>query len=147
LVKIELHKEPSVSFKPNNTSFQHIVKELMLEEGVDEALLSVIITNDSKLNDLKRKYFGENVFTDVIAFNYNDHNQNLEGDIFISIDRVKENSLKYSDSFESELMRVLIHGSLHLLGYEDSDLNKKKIMISKENYYLKLFEKFKLCND
>ena len=147
MVEIEIHKEPLVSFKPNNISFQHIVKELMLEEGVNEALLSIIITNDSKLNDLKRKYFGENVFTDVIAFNYNDHNQNLEGDIFISIDRVQENSLKYSDSFESELMRVLIHGSLHLLGYEDSDLNKKKIMISKENYYLKLFEKFKLCND
>ncbi len=79
--------------------------------------------------------------------NYNDYNESLEGDIFISIDRVKENSLKYNDSFESELMRVLIHGTLHLLGYEDSDLSEKKIMTNKENYYLKLFEKFKLCND
>ena len=118
----------------------------MLDEGIEDALVNVIITNDSKLNELKIKYFSENVFTDVIAFNYNESNENLVGDIFISLDRVEENSLKYSDSLDSELMRVLIHGALHLIGYEDNDEENKKIMTNKENYYLKLFEKFKLCN-
>ena len=146
MVKTELHKDESVSFNPNDINFHHVLKMLMLDEGIEDALVNVIITNDSKLNELKIKYFSENVFTDVIAFNYNESNENLVGDIFISLDRVEENSLKYSDSLDSELMRVLIHGALHLIGYEDNDEENKKIMTNKENYYLKLFEKFKLCN-
>ena len=146
MVKTELHKDESISFNPNDINFHYVLKMLMLDEGIEDALVNVIITNDSKLNELKIKYFSENVFTDVIAFNYNESNENLVGDIFISLDRVEENSLKYSDSLDSELMRVLIHGALHLIGYEDNDEENKKIMTNKENYYLKLFEKFKLCN-
>lgn len=146
MVKIDLHKEESIRFNPNEVNFQYVLKKLMCTEGIEEAFVSVILSDDSKLNELKKKYFSENVFTDVIAFNYNESNESLEGDIFISLDRVKENSLKYSDSLESELMRVLIHGALHLVGYEDNEEEKKKIMTNRENYYLKLFEKFKLCD-
>ena len=127
-----------------------LIKSLILNvlefEGVCEADLIFILSTQNYLNKLKKSFFSKDHYTDVIAFNYNESNESLVGDIFISLDRVEENSLKYSDSLDSELMRVLIHGALHLIGYEDNDKEKKKIMTNKENYYLKLFEKFKLCN-
>ena len=147
MVKIQLHKDNSIRSKLNKINFEYVIEKLMLSEGIDKALVSVIVSDDMQLNALKKKFFSEDVFTDVIAFNYNELDEDIDGDIYISFERVKENSLKYSDSTESEFMRVLIHGALHLIGYDDKDHDKKKIMTNKENYYIKLFKEIKLLND
>ena len=147
MVKIQLHKDNSIRSKLNKINFEYVIEKLMLSEGIDKALVSVIVSDDMQLNALKKKFFSEDVFTDVIAFNYNELDEDINGDIYISFERVKENSLKYSDSTESEFMRVLIHGALHLIGYDDKDHDKKQIMTNKENYYIKLFKEIKLLND
>ena len=102
-------------------------------------LQSIILTNNISLSKLKKKYFNVNQFTDVIAFNLSDEKDCIEGEIYISIDDVKENSKIYSESFENEFKRVLIHGSLHLVGFKDSTEDEKKIMRNLENIFLDKF--------
>ena len=74
--------------------------------------------------------------TDVIAFPFSEDPGRVSGDIFISIERVLENAIKYNTAFEEELKRVMIHGVLHLIGYKDKKLMEKKEMKDKEDYYL-----------
>ncbi|AGC66856.1 hypothetical protein ASNER_086 [Candidatus Uzinura diaspidicola str. ASNER] len=100
--------------------------------------INYIYCNDDHLLMINKKYLNHDFYTDVITFNYVRYTK-ISGDIFISIDRVKENALKWGVSFEKELYRIMIHGVLHLLSYND-----KFIMQDKENFYLDLlFFKFK----
>ena len=90
------------------------------------------------LNKLKKNYFNVDQFTDVIAFNLEDENESIDGEIYISIDDVLNNADKYEQSFNLEFKRVLIHGALHLLGFEDNTDEKKSIMTKLENKYMAL---------
>lgn len=102
--------------------------------------VNIIFCSDNYILDVNQKYLSHDYFTDVITFDYCERNI-LSGDIFISIDSVKENSITYSAaSFEEELNRVMVHGLLHLIGYDDHTDEQKKEMRSKENYYLELRE-------
>lgn len=89
------------------------------------------------------EYLNHDTYTDIITFDYTEENI-VSGDIFISIDRVKENAIKFNTSinsmqaFEKELSRVIIHGVLHLMGYKDKSAQEKKQMRSKEDFYLTL---------
>lgn len=105
--------------------------------------INYIYCNDDYLLMMNNKYLNHNFYTDVITFNYV-REAKISGDIFISIDRIKENSLKWGGAFEKELYRVMIHGILHLLSYNDKYHTDKLIMQDKENFYLDLlFLKFK----
>lgn len=105
--------------------------------------INYIYCNDEYLLIMNNKYLNHDFYTDVITFNYVRETK-ISGDIFISIDRVKENALKLGVSFEKELYRVMVHGVLHLLSYDDKYHNDKFIMQDKENFYLDLlFTKFK----
>lgn len=86
-----------------------------------------------KLNNNALKH---NYYTDIITFELNNKNENIEGDIYISVDRVKENAKILKESFTDELHRVVIHGVLHLCGYKDKSSKESKKMREKENYYL-----------
>jgi rRNA maturation RNase YbeY len=86
---------------------------------------------------MNKKYLKHFYFTDVITFDYVVGNT-IAGDIFISLDRIKENSQVYGVTFESELHRVFVHGVLHLLGYKDKDTKSREMMTFKEDYYLKM---------
>ncbi len=99
--------------------------------------LNYIFCDDTYLLDINKKYLNHNTFTDIISFDYTLGKQ-INGDIYISIDRIKENSKLYNTSFNNELLRVMIHGVLHYLGYKDKTDADKKIMRSKEDYYLSL---------
>jgi rRNA maturation RNase YbeY len=109
------------------------------EEKRKNGIINIILTSDADILDINNKYLSHNYFTDVITFDYSSDNI-LSGDIFISIPTVSENAKIYNTTFENELMRVFIHGILHLIGYKDkSDLDQHE-MRAKENYYLnKLF--------
>ena len=99
--------------------------------------LSFVFCDDMDLLDKNSKYLNLDTLTDILTFDYSENN-NISGDIYISIDRVKENAKTYKVTFENELNRVMIHGVLHLLGYKDESEKEKGIIRAKEDFYLPL---------
>jgi len=97
--------------------------------------VSFIFCSDEYLLALNKQYLSHDYYTDVITFDNSDE-QVFSGDIFISVDRVKENAETYGQSFIDELHRVMIHGILHLSGYKDANDDESLIIRSKEDYYL-----------
>lgn len=101
--------------------------------------LSIIFCSDNYILDINMKYLQHDYFTDIITFDYCE-GEKISGDLFISIDSVRENAAFYGTEFEDELNRVMVHGVLHLIGYDDHTQKDIKMMRSKENYYLSLRE-------
>lgn len=101
--------------------------------------INIIFCSDNYILDVNMKYLSHDYFTDIITFDYCEKNV-LSGDLFISIDSVRENSLFYKVDFAEELKRVMVHGILHLIGYDDHQEDDIKMMRSKESYYLQLRE-------
>jgi len=99
--------------------------------------INIIFCSDNYVLDINIKYLKHDFFTDIITFDYCQNNV-LSGDLFISIDSVRENALFYNTDFSVELNRVIVHGLLHLIGYDDHSEDDIKIMRSKEDYYLQL---------
>ncbi|WP_259288965.1 rRNA maturation RNase YbeY [Candidatus Karelsulcia muelleri] len=106
--------------------------------------LNFIFCNDQYLININKKYLKKNYYTDVITFD-NSEDKNIDGDIFISIKRIKYNSLNFKKSFYDELKRVIIHAVLHLLGSKDKKETEKYIMSKKEEIYLFFFKKKYVC--
>ncbi|MFA9391464.1 MAG: rRNA maturation RNase YbeY [Prolixibacteraceae bacterium] len=100
--------------------------------------LSYILCSNQYILKINKDFLNHNYFTDIITFNYNEGNK-ISGDIFISIETVKENSIDYNVSFENELRRVIIHGILHLIGFDDKTDDQKLIMRQKEDEALNIF--------
>ncbi len=99
--------------------------------------VNYIFCSDEQLLQKNIEFLKHDTLTDIISFDYT-MGKLVSGDIFISIDRVKENTVSFSDSFEDELHRVMLHGILHYCGYNDKTAKEKKLMRSKEDYYLSL---------
>lgn len=100
--------------------------------------INFIFTSDSYLLELNISYLNHNTLTDIITFDQTTDNEQIEADIYISIERVRENAKNLNNSLEDELHRVMIHGVLHLLGHTDKSNDQKKEMRKKENHYLAL---------
>lgn len=101
--------------------------------------LSIIFCSDNYILDINMKYLQHDYFTDIITFDYCE-GEKISGDLFISVDSVRENAAFYGTEFEDELNRVMVHGVLHLIGYDDHTQKDIKMMRSKEDYYLSLRE-------
>ena len=99
--------------------------------------LNIIFCSDNYILDVNQRFLQHDYFTDIITFDYCEGDK-LSGDLFISVDSVRENSLEYGCSFEEELDRVMVHGVLHLIGYDDHTEDDIRTMRSKENYYISL---------
>ena len=97
--------------------------------------VNVIFCSDRYILDINMKYLQHDYFTDIITFDYCEGDR-LSGDLFISIDSVRENAVEYGATFEDELHRVLVHGILHLIGYDDHTEEQISQMRAKEDYYL-----------
>ena len=97
--------------------------------------INVIFCSDRYILDINMRYLQHDYFTDIITFDYCEKDI-LSGDLFISVDSVRENALFYNTTFEDELNRVLVHGVLHLIGYDDHKDEDVAMMRSKEDYYL-----------
>ena len=133
---ILFHSE--TNFQLNQKSAVKIwVKETIAKEGKISKDINFIFCDDHFLNEKNKTYFGHDSYTDIITFDYSEKDLS-SGDIFISIDRVKENASLFNTSFENECSRVIIHGILHLLGYKDKSEKEKKIIRAKEDFYLSL---------
>ncbi len=112
------------------------LKDAAKAEGFKIGELNYIFCSDAYLLDINQKYLGHDTLTDIVTFDNSEDPKMIEGDIFISIERVQENALKF-DTAESELKRVMVHGLLHLAGYKDKDKAQKELMRNKENEHLK----------
>lgn len=99
--------------------------------------INFIFCSDNYILDVNMKYLQHDYFTDIITFDYCE-GKVLSGDLFISVDSVRENSIEFGTDFEEELHRVIVHGVLHLIGYDDHTEEDKKVMRQKENYYLQM---------
>ena len=97
----------------------------------------IILTNEDQLLELNREFLSRDYHTDIITFDYTVGDK-VSGDIFVSAERIIENAEKYSVTINEELLRVFVHGILHLAGYSDGTKSEKAIMHEKENYYLHL---------
>ena len=99
--------------------------------------ISIIFCSDPYILDINQRYLQHDYFTDIITFDYCE-GKVLSGDLFISIDTVRENAREYGTTFEEELNRVMVHGLLHLIGYDDHTPAEQQEMRSKEDYYLSI---------
>lgn len=99
--------------------------------------ISIIFCSDNYILDVNLRYLHHDYFTDVITFDYCEGNR-LSGDLFISVDSVRENAVEFGTEFDDELHRVIVHGLLHLIGYDDHTPEDQKLMSEKEDYYLGL---------
>ena len=121
------------------------IKQVIFIEGKKVGGISFIFCSDEYLLDVNRRYLNHDYYTDIITFDYVEEKV-INGDIFISVDRVKENAHEFETNFNSEMHRILIHGVLHLLGYKDKAKKDKLLMTEKEDFYLKLFNDSDLLN-
>lgn len=101
-------------------------------------IINYIFTSDNYLLTINKEYLDHDTFTDVITFNQSNDPKLLEADIYISIERIKNNAKKFNLPISDELHRVMIHGVLHLLGFTDKEESEKAVMRKKENHYLAL---------
>ena len=136
MIKIKVETDPELN-PPNDKTVSIIITQLFKSKGIHNGDLLFIFGKDELLNDLKKEFFNQNYFTDVIAFRINDYaEENVEGEVYISLPRVEENAKKFNQPFHKELGRLIIHGGLHLLGYEDKTDEEKAEMTRQENQYL-----------
>ena len=120
----------------NEKNICNIIDQIFLDQNSSFDKISIILSDKKLLNKLKEKYFKLDQYTDVIVFNLEDMNCLIDGEIYISIDDVQENAKEYNQIFDNEFKRVLSHGVLHLLGFEDNSVNKKNIMKKLEDKFI-----------
>lgn len=137
---IDFHFKEIDRFPLSEEFFREWICVILNHEKGHAGVLNFIFCTDDYLMQLNKDYLEHDTLTDVITFNYNDQYEGISGDIFISIERVKYNAHKYSVSFLDELSRVIVHGVLHLLGYDDHDADDKLYMTRKEDEYLQLLK-------
>lgn len=112
------------------------INKTIITEGYKLRELSFIFSSDEYLLKINREYLDHNTYTDIITFDNSEEEKVILGDIFISIDRIRENSAKFNVDERDELHRVMVHGTLHLLGYPDKGKQAKMVMTAKEDQYL-----------
>lgn len=139
---------PAVSFFSEQIPFRFPQKRritawlrhAMATEGYALVQLNIVFCSDDYLLHVNREYLQHDYLTDIITFDQSETALTVEGDVFISIDRVRENATLFAVPFLHELHRVLIHGALHLMGYRDDSNISKREMRDKEDFYLGLLD-------
>jgi probable rRNA maturation factor len=126
----------------DKTRIRRWLNVVIREENKKPWYVNIILTNDEYLFELNKTYLKHETFTDILTFPYlEEDNDVISGDIFISINRVRENAGIFKQDFLIELHRVMVHGILHLIGYDDKGKKEKEIMTQKEDYYLEKFSR------
>jgi probable rRNA maturation factor len=122
----------------NEENYSFWIENVVNSENKVLGEVNYIFCDDDYLLEINKQYLNHDYFTDIISFDYTEGSL-ISGDIFISIDRVKENANDFKVSFEDELKRVIIHGILHYCGYKDKSLVDEELMRSKEEDKIKMF--------
>jgi rRNA maturation RNase YbeY len=147
LIQIQIETDPLFS-PPNQEICESIIHSICAKHQIQDLALTLIFAQDDLLTNLKKEFFKLDQFTDVIAFRLNEYDEkNVEGEIYISLPRAKENAVTFDEQFEKETSRLIIHGCLHLLGFNDETSDEKREMTNMEDNFLSqinwqnLFEK------
>ena len=117
------------------------IAELFKKEGFDLGCLTYVFCSDEYLLNLNREFLQHDYYTDIISFDLSESKKYKDGEIYISIDRVKDNTSQLGTTIKNELHRVIFHGVLHLCGYKDKKPADEKMMRAAEDKYLKLYFK------
>jgi rRNA maturation RNase YbeY len=133
-----------ISFSTHDVSFtlkdklllRSFLPTIFLQENIDFASVSYVFCSDGYLLTLNKRYLDHDTYTDILTFTFSEANLPIISEIYISIDRVKENSKNLKVQFKEELHRVMIHGILHLCGFSDHTAELKQEMRKKEDFYL-----------
>ena len=113
------------------------IKAITAEEKREVGDITFVFCDDNYLLKINKEFLDHDTYTDIITFDYSSGNE-IISEIYVSTDRVEENAKKYKQTFENEIHRVMIHGVLHLCGYNDKLAEERQIMRDKENHYLSL---------
>jgi rRNA maturation RNase YbeY len=125
----------------SRTQLKAFINKQCLKEGVQIETLQYVFCSDKFLLDINKKYLNHNFYTDIISFDLSDQKGRLIGDVYISIDRVKENAKTGGNLYTHELLRVIFHGALHFCGYKDKKPADVKTMRAMEDKWLKAYLK------
>lgn len=134
---VSFHSEQTDYSISNENQISDWLVSVCKKEGKTLAEISIILCSDDYLLEVNRKHLNHDYYTDVITFDYSE-SPHVSGDIFISVDRVQENAGSFGVEMVDELHRIIVHGTLHLLGYTDKTSSSKEEMTSKEDFYLSL---------
>lgn len=118
--------------------YENWIESIIKSEGFTVGEINYIFCDDEYLHEINLKYLDHDTLTDIISFDYTE-NQLVSGDIFISLERIKENAEEFNQSFDTELLRVMSHGILHYCGYKDKTDTEEALMRSKEEEKIKMF--------
>lgn len=135
--KLTFYFEDIKPIKLQRKPLKNTVAFLIKKENFIQGDISIIFCSDEYLLKINEQYLGHNYYTDIVTFDYVE-NSVISGDLFISLDRVRDNAKELNIAFKEELNRVIIHGVLHLTGYKDKTEAEKKVMREKENFYLRI---------
>lgn len=122
----------------NESVYEDWISRIIVSEGFEEGEINYIFCDDAYLHKINMEYLNHDTLTDIISFDYTVGNV-LQGDIFVSVERVQDNAKDYKASFDEELKRVLSHGVLHYCGYKDKSPEDEVIMRNKEEEKIKMF--------
>ena len=134
---IEFHYNTDFSLE-NEQKFVDWLNAVILSEGGELNQIDYVFCSDEEVLEMNEKYLDHDTYTDILTFDYTE-GKLIAGDIFISIDRVKDNAHEFNITFEEEILRVMAHGVLHLFGFKDKSEDEVTLMRSKENEKIKLF--------
>lgn len=140
--EINFFNEEIVFVIPQKGKSRQWIKDIFKKEGKKVGVLNFIFCSDNFLFDINKRYLNHNTYTDVITFDVSSEKTYINADIYISVDRVKENAKTFKTSFQKELFRVMCHGVLHLIGYNDKSPDESILIREKEDFYLSLLPKF-----
>ena len=129
--------EEDIAFKlKNKTLVRQWITDTIIAEGFKLKELNYIFCSDAYLLQINQQYLDHDTYTDIVTFDNSEEEGKIISDIFISIERIRENAVKFNVTETTELHRVIIHGALHLLGYKDKSPGDKQKMTQKEDIYL-----------
>ena len=122
----------------NEDAFSSWISSVIVSENKKEGDINYIFCDDEYILEINKQYLNHDYYTDIISFDYSVGNE-LHGDVFVSIDRIRENAVDFKVPFEDELKRVIIHGVLHYCGYKDKSENEEVLMRQKEDEKIAMF--------
>jgi rRNA maturation RNase YbeY len=133
---IQFHSETDFTLEKEKL-YSKWISNALIDMKKEEGDINYVFCDDAYLLNLNQTYLNHDTLTDIISFDYSDYDV-ISGDIFISIERVRENAIDFKVAFKNELQRVLIHGILHFVGYNDKTNEEKEEMRNAENHYIYL---------
>ncbi len=133
---IHIYNESGLRLPLRHDEISGIILTLLKAYQLSSCDINIIYMADESLRDMKKEYFDQDVFTDIISFNMECYEDYLEGELYISLPRIRENASRYHVSIRQECARILIHGFLHLMGYEDGNPEAREQMTKLENRHL-----------